>query len=237
MVAPPMKTPRGSLLVLLAAAACAHAGEAVQIDASKVFNMRPITTMVGGSVVPMTSDIDGAGGVITTIGAKALGVDDPYALPDNGVFPANQDHPLIILPYGKDDGKSPQARKSVGEDVFFIEVPPKNYTKLWLFLASGQGVSKIDVKLKYADDTVQQRSLEVPDWFWELEAGDPYRCYVAHNLSKWGPKKQLEADHHYIFGLDVQPDPAKTLEKIAVAKSKPGIMAFFGATGQVGEPE
>jgi hypothetical protein len=223
--------------LFLSFCALAHAGEVVQIDVAKVFNMRPITTLLGGNLVPMDGDIDGAGGLITETAAKALGMEDPYAMPDSGVFPANNKHPLIIMPYGKDDGKSPQARKSRGEDAFSFAVPPKNYSKLWLFLASGQGVSKIKVGMTYADGTTQKRELEVPDWFWELKADDPYRCYVASNLSKWSPTKQLEKDHHYIFGLDIQPDPGKTLEKVTVVKSKPGIMAFLGATGQVGGPE
>ena len=220
--------------LLAAATALARAGEAVQVDVTKVFNMRPITTAIASNAVPMTGDVDAAGGMITYTASKMMLAEDPNSLPDDGVFPANDKHPTVVLAYGRGDARSPQARKSRGEDTFSFPVPPKNYTKFWLFLASGWGASKINVEMTYADQTTQKRTLEVPDWFWELKPGDPYRCYLATNLSKWGPKKQLEKDHHYIFGLNIQPDPAKTLEKVTVAKTKPGIMAFFGATGQVG---
>jgi hypothetical protein len=215
----------------------ALAGEAVQIDTSKVFNNRPITTVVSGNVVPMTGDVDAAGGMITHTASKMMGSEDPYSLPDDGVFPANNKHALIILPYGKGDAKSPQARKSRDEDTFSFAVPPKNYSKLWLMTTSGQGPTTLNVEMTYADKTTEKRTVEVPDWYWELKPDDTYRCYVASNLSKWGPKKQLEKDHHYIFGIDIQPNREKTLEKVTVTKTKKGILGFFGATGQAGDPD
>jgi len=227
-----------SLLLLLAAvslAGFARAGEVVQVDASSVFNMRPINVVVAGKVVPMTGDIDGAGGVATHAAAKAMGgKDDPCAMPDDGKFPATDKHPEVVMSYGKDDGKSPQGRTSRAEDKFSFPVPAKKYTGLWLFLGSGRGPSDITVDLKYSDGSADSRTLQVPDWFWEVRPEDPDRCYVATDLSKWGPKRQLEKNHHSIFGLNVHPDSAKTLTEVAVTKTKPGIMAFLGATGRTG---
>ena len=222
-----------ALLAAASIAGIARAGEAVQIDASSVFNMRPVSTMVAGKLVPMTGDIDGAGGVATKSAAKSQGTDDPFSMPDDGKFPANDKHALIIMPYAKDDGKSPQARTSRAEDSFSFPVPPKNYSKLWLFLASGRGPSDIAVEMKYSDGSTETRKMQVPDWFWDLKPDDPDRCYVATNLSKWGPKRQLEKNHHSIFGLNIHPNPAKTLTSLGITKTKPGIMAFCGATGQV----
>jgi hypothetical protein len=225
-----------AFLAVVSIAGFARAGEAVQIDASSVFNMRPVSTIVAGKLVPMTGDIDGAGGVATKSAAKAQGMDDPFSMPDDGVFPANDKHVLIVMPYAKDDGKSPQARTSRAEDTFIFPVPPKNYSNLWLFLASGRGPSDIAVKMKYKDGTTETRKMQVPDWFWELKPDDADRCYVATDLSKWGPEKQLEKNHHYIFGLNIRPNPAKVLTNIGVTKTKSGIMAFFGATGEVAAP-
>jgi hypothetical protein len=235
---PPMKLlPISLCLVTAASFGIARAGEAVQIDVSKVFNNRPVTTVVSSNVVPMTGDVDAAGGLITYTASKMVGSEDPYSLPDDGVFPANNKHALIILPYGNGDAKSPQSRKSRGEDTFSFSVPPKNYSKLWLMTTSGQGPTTLDVEMAYTDKTTGKRTVEVPDWYWELKADDAYRCYVAANLSKWGPKKQLEKNHHFIFGIDIQPDPKKTLEKVTVMKTRKGILGFFGATGQVGDPD
>ncbi|MGH8048145.1 MAG: hypothetical protein ACREKL_12955 [Chthoniobacterales bacterium] len=228
-----------ALLFVAAAVSClsaAHAGDAIQIDTSSVFNNRPVTTVVDGKLAPMTGDVDAAGGVITHGAAKLMGSEDPHALPDDGKFPANAKHALIILPYATGDANSKQARKSRGEDTFSFSVPPKKYSKLWLMTTSGQGPTTINVEMTYADKTSQAHTLEVPDWYWELKPTDPYRCYVASDLSKWGPKKQLEKDHHFIFGLDIQPDPTKTLEKVTVTKTKKGILGFFGATGEASNP-
>jgi hypothetical protein len=210
----------------------ARAGEAVQIDASDVFNMRPINVLVKGAFVGQNNNIDGAGGISTTAAAKFAGVEDPHAMPDDGKVAANAKHPEIIFPYADDDGKKPLARKSIGADTFVFSVPEGNYAKLLLFLASGSGPSNIEVDLKYKDNTIETRSMQVPDWFWELKPDDQYLCYVAENLSKWSDKKMLEKDHHYIFGLDLHPNPDKQLVKIRVRKSEPGIMAFLGATAE-----
>jgi len=228
-----MKTPLLFALTLsaLTFTTGSRAGETVQIDAQDVFNMRPINTMVNGKLVPMNNNIDGAGGIATKSAAKAAGSDDPRSMPDDGKFAANDKHPEVIFSYATDDGRKNLARKSQGEDEFIVTVPLKNYAKLFLFFASGAGPSKIHVDLKYQDGSLESRSMEVPDWFWELKPDDKDRCYIAPDLSKWSPDKMLEKDHHFIFGLNVNPAPDKTLVKIRIKKAAPGIMAFFGGTG------
>ena len=209
----------------------AHAEETLQLDVSDVFNMRPMSTVVDGKLVTMTDNIDGASGVATTSAAATYGSPDPHALPDDGKFAATDKHPEFVLPYTMDDGKQNLARRSAGGDAFILNVPTKHFTKLFLFLSSGQGPSKIQVKLKYADQTTDTRDLTVPDWFWLLKPEDQDWCYVATDLSKWGPKKMLEKSHHSIFGVDIHPDPGKVLEKVLVSKDDRGIMVFYGATG------
>jgi hypothetical protein len=221
-------------LAVVALAGTAQAAETVQIDALDVFNMRPISTVVNGKLVPLSNNIDGAGGIATRSAAKAAGSDDPHSMPDDGKFAANDKHPEVIFSYANDDGKKNLARKSQGADEFIVTVPPKNYTKLFLFFASGAGPSKIHIDLKYQDGTLESRSMEVPDWFWELKPDDKDRCYIAPDLSKWSPERMLEKDHHFIFGLDVHPSPDKILVKVRIKKAEPGIMAFFGGTGQIG---
>lgn len=205
--------------------------EVLQLDVSDVFNMRPMSTVVGGKLVTMSDNIDGAGGVATTSAAATYGSPDPHALPDDGKFAATDKHPAFVLPYATDDGKKNLARRSAGGDAFILTVPAKHYMKLFFFLSSGQGTSKIQVKLKYADHTLDTHDATVPDWFWLLKPEEQDWCYVATDLSKWGPQKMLEKSHHSIFGLDIHPDPSKVLEKILVSKSDSGIMVFYGATG------
>ncbi len=209
----------------------AHAAEVIQIDASEVFNTRTISTVFAGKLVPMHDNIDGAGGVATASAAATYGAPDPHALPDDGKFPATDRHPEFVLSYARDDGKSNQARRSAGGDDYTLSVPVKRYAKLFLYLSSGQGVSNVEITLKYSDGSIETRTVVVPDWFWDLKPDDKDWCYVATDLSKWGPDKMLEKSHHSIFGLDVHPDASKTLEKILLSKSPRGIMVFYGATG------
>ena len=211
--------------------ATVRAGEVIQIDASDAFNTRTISTAVGGKLVPMRDNIDGAGGVATASAAATFGAPDPHALPDDGKFPATDKHPDIVMPYAKDDGASNQARRSAGGDAYVLSVPAKRYGKLFLFLSSGQGPSNLEIKLKYTDHTIETRTAVVPDWYWDLKPDDKDWCYVATDLSKWGPDKMLEKSHHSIFGLDIHPNPGKVLEKILVSKADAGIMVFYGATG------
>jgi hypothetical protein len=223
------------LLLFLAAlllAPSVRAGEIVQLNTTDAFNMRPISTVVNGKLVPMNDNIDGAGGVATAAAAKAAGVDDPKTMPDDGKFPATDKHPEIVLTYATDDGKKNLARKVQGEDSFAFNVPKKNYAKLYLFFASGQGASKIGVDLRYTDKTIETHVLDVPDWFWELKPSDTGIFYVASDLSKWTATKKIEDNHHYIFGLDVHPNPEKTLDMIRIRKDKPGLLTFYGGTGE-----
>ena len=209
-----------------------QAGEVLQFDTLDVFNTRVISTVVGGQLLPLKNDIDGAGGVATTSAAGIQGPADPHALPDDGKFPATDRHPAIVLPYAKDDAKAPQVRRCTGGDAFVLTVPVHLYGKFFLLLSSGQGASHLKIKMRYTDHTTDTRTADVPDWFWELKPEDRDWSYVATNLSKWGPDKMLEKDHHSIFALDLHPDPTKTLEKILVSKADPGIMVFYGATGE-----
>ena len=173
-----------------------RAADVIQVDVTDAFNTRTISTLVGGKLVPMRDNIDGAGGVATTSAAATFGAPDPHALPDDGKFPATDKHPEFILPYAKDDGQSNQARRSAGGDAYVLSVPAKNYAKFFLFLTSGQGVSNLEIKLRYADHSIETRTVVVPDWYWDLKPDDKDWCYVATDLSKWGPDKMLEKKHH-----------------------------------------
>ncbi len=206
----------------------------IQIDVSTILDCRVITILKDGSLIPLTADIDGAGGLATKSASDFLQDKDAHPLPDDGRFPANERHPDVVLNYSNADSTRPQALRIQGEDVFGFPVPARAYSRLFFFCTSGWGASKISIKLFYDDHTVERRELEVPDWFWELKPDDKHRFYLAADLGKWTKtNKMAERTHHFIFGLDVQPNPGKTLVKLAVHKTAPGIMVFYGATGTV----
>jgi hypothetical protein len=228
-----------SLLLTLALALCssARAGDVKQIDTSAVFNARPINTVVNGAVAPMDANIDGAGGLCTLSAAKILGGSTDHVIPDNAVYPANDKHPEVVLAYANDDGKKKFARRHAqGEDSFDLTIPEGNYAKLLLLVTSGQGASDIDVTLTYKDGTTENKPFTVPDWWPDLKPPvDAYCTYVVFNMSKWTPHGIIgsELSHHNIFGLNISPNPDKSLVKVTVHKHQKGIMCFWGATGEL----
>lgn len=224
-----------TLALCASTAVIAHAGDVKQIDTSAVFNARPIDTVVDGKVVPMDNNIDGAGGLATLSAAKLLGGSTDHVIPDNAVYPANDSHPEIVLAYANDDGKKKFARRSQGADSFDLTIPEGNYARLFLMMSSGAGPSDIDVTLTYKDGTSDTKTLTCPDWWPGLKPGDTYRVEVVKDMSKWTPKGIIgsELKGHNIYGINVQPDAAKSLVKISIKKHPKGILCFWGATGEL----
>ncbi len=110
---------------LRAADAPTTSASVVQIDLSKILNSRGVATLVDGKVVPLQIN----GGVITFAAAAALGVPTVHGVPNDGRFPANADHPEVILPYAT-AGAGNQVRLSVNEDAYSFAVPPKKYARM-----------------------------------------------------------------------------------------------------------
>jgi len=204
----------------------------VQVDVRTVLNARVVTTYTGGKVVPLSIDIDGAGGVATAAASAQLPGNNPHTVPDDGHFPANADHPDVVLNFTNADGTSDQVRRSPHEDDYFFDVPPRNYSKMFLFLTSGAaGPAAIRVVLTYQDGSGEERNIVCPDWWTNLDGTNPDVIYLASNLAKFGKTRILEKDHHNIFGIDVHPDPTRMLSRIEISKTN-RIVVFWGATGQ-----
>jgi len=218
-----------------AASADTNAPQAVQVDVSKLLNARVVTTLTDGKVVPLQINIDGAGGVATQAAATSLNGKAETAVPDDGTFPANADHPEVVLHFSNADGTGFQVRRLPHEEEFSFDVPPKNYSKMLLCFTSGAaGPAPLKVTLTYQDGTTEERDIVCPDWWSNLDdKTNPNKdvVYVAFNLAKWGVKNNvMEKDHHNIFGIDVRPTAGKVLTSIKVHKTRP-LVCFWGATG------
>lgn len=235
-----MKTPLIVALAAISISSSAHAGDVKQIDTTAVFNARPIDTVANGAVVPMDANIDGAGGLATLSAAKLLSPNfagsTDHVIPDDAVYPATGDHPQVVLSYANDDGKKKFARRSQGEDTYDITIPPGAYTRLFLMMSSGQGASDFDATLTYQDGTSTTKTLTCPDWWPGLKPPlEAYRVEVVQNMSKWSPHGIISSElkGHNIYGLNVQPDPTKSLVKITIKKHPKAILCFWGATGEL----
>jgi hypothetical protein len=207
---------------------------AVQVDVSKLLNARVVATFSEGKVVPVGINLDGAGGVATKAAATALNGNPDTAVPDDGTFPANTDHPEVVLHFSNADGTGNQVRRMPQPEDFSFEVPAQNYAKMYLFFTSGaSGPAPLHLTLTYQDGTTEEKDIVCPDWWPDLKPTDIGVFYLAHNLTKWSTKSTiLEKDHHNILGIGIDVTPTKALTSIKVHKTHP-LVCFWGATGQL----
>ena len=229
-----------SLLVILASGvliiSSAHfqkTDKVIQIDVSAILNTRSVTTLTKGKLVTWATGIDKEHGYLTLAASAFMGDQDPHALPDNPLYPANQSHPEILLHYSNDDDTKHQTRCISDSGEFEFKVPLHKYSDLYLSMTSSYGESSLQIELRYTDG-VDLKHFVLPDWYKDIPADDPNVSYVAHNMGKWGTKNNLaEKDHHNIDALNIHPDPTRILKGIKLSKPLGGYLVFWAATGVV----
>ncbi|MDB5136821.1 MAG: hypothetical protein JWP37_3424 [Mucilaginibacter sp.] len=206
----------------------------IQIDISYLLNARPITTLTNGKLVSWTKGIDGNGdgnGYLTHAAAEFNGDKDAHSLPDKSTFPANEQHPEIMLHYNNADSMHNQARFVSGVGEFVIKVPKGHYSEIYLGLSSAEGPSPLQFELIY-NDGVETKNYLLPDYYNNISEKYPNLSYVATDLAKWGKRdKMTEKDHHNIHLLRLKTNSAKKLTGIKVKKSQNGYLMFWSATG------
>jgi len=224
----------GILCILFTSFSSQEKGKVIQINLDKILNARPVTTFTDGKLITWSKGIDGNGiadGYLTMAAAIFQGDQNPKALPDNPLFPANEKHPEVLLHYSNGDGLSNQALALTGSGNFSFEVPSKQYSTMFLAFTSSEGASQIKVTLNYADGK-ESKSFEVPDYYLDIPENDANFCYLVHDLAKWGKSNNMtEKDHHNIDLLNIHPDLKRKLTGIQVEKSQAGYLVFWSATG------
>ena len=200
-----------------------------------LLDCRPVTTLTGGRLVPWTQGVDGGGradGFVTKAAAEALGSKGVAALPDNGYFAANDVHPKVQLHFANNKGTAYQAHALPNRGAFDLAVPRRAYRGIQLYLTSAEGPSDIRVILHYFDGSTDTVEKTLPDYAEPPTDADPDFFALAGNLAKWDAEGHLkEPDHHFIYGMNLQPDIDKALTGITVMKRAKGYLMFWGATG------
>jgi hypothetical protein len=230
-----MRFPLAFVSILAASAAAVHAAT-FQIDCTSIFNARPVSVVQNGAVIPWRIGIDGGGksdGFATTSAARAHGDPSDHALPDDGVFAANGDHPLVQLPYGRAGTTRPQTRSLSGESGFELDISKSKVSELLLFFTSAEGSSQLSLILHYTDGNSDTRTVEMPDYYRAPLASEKDLIALASNLAKWNALGKLaEADHHFIYGWKIKPDASRILKSITLRKNAAGYLVFWGATAE-----
>ena len=221
-------------ILLILSYSTAFAQKVIQADIRSILNVRIVTTFSDSKLVYWTDALDGGkSGMATTAAVLTTGDKTSKALPDDGVFPADESHPKVVLNYSNSKSTGFQARRSLAVDSFLITTPKKQYKKVFLFCMSGNGPSNLKFRLTYSDNSEDQCDRVVPDWFFDLKPTDTNLCILAKDLGKWdNNNKMMEANHHYLHGVILQPNSHKKLVKIEVNKDKKGVLTLWGVTLQ-----
>jgi hypothetical protein len=197
-----------------------------------------ITALLNADVVINSSGqsgnaIDGSNyAYMTASRAAARGVGSGAGLPDNGTFPADGNHPAVQL-YSVDASEGNNVRLSVAGQSYTIPVPNRQYAQAQLFAVCTEGAATMTFTLHYSDASTDTRVMVVPDWTSGGPGSDEF--YLTSGLAR-----ESNGDHAVqsvnasIFGLNLNPNPAKTLVSIDVANPGSGNQRFvlFAAGGQ-----
>ena len=212
-----------------------QASEVIQIDVRPMFTGRAVTTFTDGKLVHWTQGVDGGGhgdGYMTREASTANGDTNTLALPGNGTFEATAAHPVVRLNFSNRDGTGFQTRGVQGAGSFVFSVPAQHYQRMQLFMTSAEGPSQLHFKLTYADDAVEESDVLLPDYYYDVPAGDTNVFSLAKDLPKWDATGRMkERDHHYLHGVNLHPNAGKELVSVQVTKTAPAYLVFWGATG------
>jgi hypothetical protein len=219
------------------AARLARADVVVQIPIDPLLNGRPVSTFTDGKVIPWTAGqgLDAMDGLVTIAAEKALG-QTGAALPDDGTFAADADHPQAILHFSNDaSATSLQTHFLNGPGDFQFAVPQATYSKLFLYMTSSYGASPLTITATYASGQPSTTSFMLPDWGTgqPLPTNPPIFFNLISGMHKWtAGDQQVDSPVHTITGVAISTDSSRTLTSIQVNSSATmQDLIFWGATG------
>jgi hypothetical protein len=220
---------------VLAGRGTARADETVQLPMGALLDGRPVSTFTGGAVVNWSVGIDLSDGYVTTAVSMHLNQTGP-ALPDDGTFAANAEHPRVVLHFSNDAAATaPQTHLMTGDATVMIAVPPASYSKIFLFLTSSRGDSPLVVTFSYADGSSSMTTFTLPDWGTgkPLPTAPPIFFNLISGLHKWDAQSMsVDTPTHALTGVALAPTANKTLTKLQLAKmGAMPLLTFWGGTG------
>jgi hypothetical protein len=220
----------------------ARADIVVQIAIDPLLNGRPVSTVVDGKVIPWTASqgLDAMDGLVTSAVEKALG-QTGVALPDDGTFAPDADHPEAVLHFSNDAlATSLQTYFLNGPGDFQFAVPRATYSRLFLYMTSSYGASPLTITTTYASGQPSTTSFMLPDWGTgePLPTNPPIFFNLISGMHKWTAEdQQVDSPVHTITGVSILPDPSRALTGVQVHSSATmQHLIFWGATGLATNP-
>lgn len=211
----------------------ASAQDTVQVNIKSLLNARSVTTFSNGKLYTWTRGIDNNGygdGYGTHSAAMHLTPQyTGHTLPDSARYPANFNHPLMILNFSNSDSTGFQTHFLSGSDSVTIPVPQGNYSALYFALMSSEGSTAIKVVLNYSDGPVTS-TFTLNDYDQPLAAGV---FHVDSNMQKWSTTNvPVDNYGHNLDGFCVPTNSLKTLDSVKLVKTTAGsYVTLWGVTG------
>ena len=218
--------------IALAWCGAAMGADTVQINIKSLLNARSVSTFSNGKIYTWTMGIDGGGhgnGYVTHSVAANKNYTAGPTLPDSARFPANRNHPTMLLNYSNSDSTHFQTHYLSGSDSVTFSVPSGNYSTIYLALTSSEGSTTIGVVLTYSDGPVTS-TFTLPDYDQGLTSGV---FYVDSGMQKWSNTNSPGDNFgHNLNGFGVTANSTKTLTSVKLVKKTTGsYLVFWGATG------
>ncbi len=216
--------------VLALGFAAAAQADTVQVNIKSILNGRAVSTFSNGKIYTWTMGIDGGGtgdGYVTHSVAVHLNYTG-HTLPDSARYPANANHPTMILNFSNSDSTGQQTHYILGLDSVTFPVPQGNYSNLYFAMTSSEGGSTFNVVLNYSDGPVAS-TVNLPDYDQGLTSGI---FYVDSAMQKWN-NQNIPGDNngHALNGFGVTANPAKTLTSVKLLKKTSNYLVLWGVTG------
>jgi hypothetical protein len=211
----------------------ASAADTVQVNIKSLLNARSVTTFSNGKLYTWKMGIDN-GGTGDGYGTHSAAVHltptyTGHTLPDSALYPANANHPTMILNFSNSDSTDFQTHYIKGLDSVTISLPQGNYSALYFALMSAEGSTAIKVVLNYSDGPVTS-TFTLNDYNQPLATGV---FHVDSNMQKWSTTNvPVDNPYHNLDGFCVTTNSSKTLDSVKLVKTTAGsYVTIWGVTG------
>jgi hypothetical protein len=182
----------------------------------------------GGSLTSM----DGSGyDFYTAALASQVGVSG--GLPSNGFFAANGTQNPPVQLHFNDSSTAPNSVLLNGlppntATTLTFTVPSSAYNQVQMYGTSTEGASSLSITLTYSNSTMATSMVTIPDWGTGTATAPAF--VLASGMGRFGTGT-FEVNYVFaLYGVNLNPDPTKSLLSVAVTHVGPGRFVFYGAT-------
>ena len=193
-----------------------------QIDLRSLFTVDVVINHANGVYDTSQSPIDASGYVLLTQSAEDALFDAGHpALPDDGFFPANADHPDIQLGYRNTDFGNNARRLSPPSDAVTIPLPARAFKRLQVIGISTEGTTTHTATIRYLDGTQSAETITYDDWYTTKLGPRSYRLVDGLDRASISdprayPYPDLFTRGFAVSGIDLTPNTRQIARDVTI---------------------